>query len=50
MGKSDLPDVYTQSIRAAGPRAEGIYVRQTMSAHVTTNIYRLVIGHIDPHT
>ena len=25
MGTSGLPDIYTQSTRAAGPRAEGVY-------------------------
>ena len=36
MGKSGLPDIYTQSLRAAGPRAEGVYIRKTTSAHITT--------------
>ena len=36
MGTSDLPDMYVQSPRAAGPRAEGIHIRQFTSAHVTT--------------
>ena len=45
MGKSGLPDIYTQSQRATGPRAEGVYIRQTTSAHVTTIMYYLVIGH-----
>ena len=27
MGTSGLPDIYTQSPRAAGPRAEGVYIR-----------------------
>ena len=44
MGTSGLPDTYTQVERAAGPRAEGVYIRQTMSAHVTTVVYHLVIG------
>ena len=34
MGTSGLPDIYTQSTRAAGPRAEGVYIRQTTSAYV----------------
>ena len=38
MGMSALPDMYSQSPRAAGPRAEGIHIRQSMSAHVTTNM------------
>ena len=36
MGTSDLPDMYAQSPRAAGPRAKGIHIRQITSAHVTT--------------
>ena len=36
MGTSGLPDMYAQSPRAAGPRAEGIHIRQITSAHVTT--------------
>ena len=36
IGTSDLPDMYAQSPRAAGPRAEGIHIRQIMSAYVTT--------------
>ena len=35
MGTSGLPDIYTQ-----GPRAEGVYIRQIMSAHGITNIYQ----------
>ena len=35
MGKSDLPDIYTQSPKAAGSRAEGVYITQITSAHVT---------------
>ena len=27
MGTSGLPDIYTRSLRAAGPRAEGVYIR-----------------------
>ena len=45
MGKSGLPDIYTRSLRAAGPRAEGVYIRQTTSAYVTIIMYRLVTGH-----
>ena len=40
-GKCGLPDIYTQSLRVAGLRAEGIqfmYIRQTTSDCVTTNI------------
>jgi len=38
MGTRDLLDMYAQNPRAAGPRAEGILIRQIMSAHVTTNM------------
>ena len=31
MGTSGLPDIYTQS-----PRAEGVYIRRTTSAHGIT--------------
>ena len=36
MGTSGLPDIYTRSPRAAGPRAEGVYIRRTTSAHGIT--------------
>ena len=40
MGTSGLPDIYTPKARgparAAGPRAEGVYIRQTTSAHGIT--------------
>ena len=38
MGMRSLPDTYTQSPRDAGPRAEGVYIRQTMSAHGITTM------------
>ena len=38
MGKSALPDMYARSPRVAGPRAEGIHIRQSTSAHVITNM------------
>jgi len=34
MGMRDLPDMYTQSPRAADPRAESMHIRQIMNAHV----------------
>ena len=37
MGMNGLPDIYTLRPRAAGPRAEGVYIRQTTSAHDITN-------------
>ena len=38
IGTCDMPDMYAQSPRAAGPRAEGIHIRQITSAYVTTNM------------
>ena len=39
MGTSALPDMYTntRSRRVAGPRTEGIHIRQSTSAYVITN-------------
>ena len=34
----DLTDIYTRSPRAAGPRAEGVYISQIMSTHGITNM------------
>ena len=39
IGTSDLPDMYAQSLRAVGPRAEGIHIRQITPAYVTANMY-----------
>ena len=39
MGMRDLPDMYAQSLRAAGPRAEGRNIRQITRAHVISNMY-----------
>jgi len=36
IGTSGLPDMYTQCLRTAGPKAEGGHIRQTTSAHVAT--------------
>ena len=38
MGTSGLPEIYTRSPRAVGPRAEGIYIRRATSAHGITTI------------
>ena len=38
MGTSCLPDIYTRSPGAAGPRAEGVYIRRTTSAHGITTM------------
>ena len=34
-----LPDIYTLSSQACGPRASGVYIRQTTRAHGITIIY-----------
>ena len=39
MGMGVLPDMHTQSLRATGPRDEGVHIRQNMSAHVATIMY-----------
>ena len=49
MGTGGLPDMYTR-----GPRAEGVHIRQTTSAHVTTDMCH-AINHgkhkfLTPHT
>ena len=46
MGTNGLPDIYTRSPRAAGPRAEGVYIRQITSAHGITNIYQSMCNHV----
>ena len=38
MGTSDLPDMYAQSLRATGQKAEGIHVWTITSAYVTTDM------------
>ena len=43
MGTRGLPDIYTLSPRACGPRALGVYIRQTTRAHVTTIQYIYII-------
>ena len=43
MGMRDLPDMYAQSPMAAGPRAEGIHIRQITRAHVTSNMYHFLL-------
>ena len=39
MGAGDLSDMYARSQRAAGPRDEGMHIRQIMSTHVTNDMY-----------
>ena len=41
-GTSGLPDMYTRSTRAAGPRASGVHIRQATSACVTTIMYHFL--------
>ena len=36
MGTRGSPDIYTLSPRACGPRASGVYIRQTTRAHGIT--------------
>ena len=36
MGTCGSPDIYTLSPRACGPRALGVYIRQTTRAHGIT--------------
>ena len=43
MDTSGLPDIYTRSPRAAGPRAEGVYIRQIPSAHGITDICHVTL-------
>ena len=45
MGTCGLPDIYTLSPRACGPRALGVYIRQTTRAHVTTIQYTFTCVH-----
>ena len=42
MAMRDLPDMYAQSVRATGPRAEGIHIRQIMNGHVISIMYHFV--------
>ena len=43
-----LPDIYTLSPRACGPRASGVYIRQTTRAHGITIKYLLyVLGYFN---
>ena len=46
MDMSGLPNMYTQSPRAAGQRAEGVHIRQTTSGHgITDTVEPLNNGH-----
>ena len=48
MGTSALSDMYAQSPRAAGPRPEGIRIRQSTSVHVKTNMLHFQHSKICP--
>ena len=37
-----MPDMYAQSARAAGLRAEGIHIRKIMNGHVISIMYHFV--------
>ena len=43
MAARDLPEIYTQSLRATGPRAEGVYFRQISNRHGVTDIFNLKV-------
>ena len=38
MGMSVSPDMFARSLTAAGQRAEGMHIRQSLSSHGITNI------------
>ena len=42
MAMRHLLDMYARSPRAAGPRDEGIHIRQITNGHVTTIMYHFV--------
>ena len=42
MAMGDLPDMYARGPRAAGPRDEGMHIRQIPHGHVTTIMYHFV--------
>ena len=46
MAERDFADIYTQSTRAAGPRAAGVYVSKIPSSHGTSDIYHLGRTHL----
>ena len=39
MGRRDLPDMHARSPRDTGSRAEGIHIREILTAHVTNDMY-----------
>ena len=42
MAMGGLPDMYARGPRAAGPRTEGVHIRQIMNGHVTSIMYHFV--------
>ena len=46
MAARDFADIYTQSPRAAGPRAVAAYVSKIPSSHGTSDIYHLGRTHL----
>ena len=44
MAARDFADIYTQSPRAAGPRAAGVYVSKIPSSSGISDIYHLGLG------
>ena len=49
MGTSGLPDIYTQSTRAAGPRAEGVYIYQANHECPCYNCYVPLVYRTENH-
>ena len=39
-----LPDIYSRSLRATGPQALGVYIRQTTRAHGITIKYCIIVA------
>ena len=46
MAARDFADIYTQSLRAAGPRAAGAYVSKISSSCGISDIYHLERTHL----
>ena len=46
MAARDFADIYTQSARATGPRAAGVYVSKIPSSYGTSDIYHLGRTHL----
>ena len=46
IAERDFADIYTQSLRAAGPRTAGVYVSKIPSSRGTSDIYHLGYTHL----